>query len=102
VDEDEIEERVDTLRKKLQAEDEKNKSKRTDARHLKSHQVHDLAKAKIEETEKLRTALGISKDYQEGDHWKKQEERLKLALEKKQKESEEQERDEEEEDEEDD
>jgi len=38
VDEDEIEERVDALRKKLQAEDEKNKSKRTNARHLKSHQ----------------------------------------------------------------
>ena len=98
MDEDEIEERVDALRKKLQAEDAKNKNKKTDARHLKSHQVHDLAKAKIEETEKLRSALGISKDYREGDHWKKQEERLKLALEKKHTDTEEQGQDEEEED----
>jgi len=34
-----------------------------------------MAKAKIEESEKLRRALGISKDYEEGSHWKKQEER---------------------------
>jgi len=45
-----------------------------------------LAKAKIEETEKLRKALGISADYEEGSHWKKQEERLREALEKKAKE----------------
>lgn len=37
--------------------------------------MHELAKAKIEESEKLRRALGISKDYEEGSHWKKQEER---------------------------
>jgi hypothetical protein len=89
---------VEALRKKLQAESERNKNKKTDARGLKSHQIHDLAKAKIEETEKLRTALGISKDYEEGDHWRKQEERLKAALEKKQKEAEEQERSDEDED----
>ena len=40
-----------------------------------------MAKAKIEESEKLRKALGISKDYEEGSHWKKQEER-KLEREK--------------------
>ena len=45
-----------------------------------------MAKAKIEETEKLRKALGISADYEEGSHWKKQEERLRDALEKKSKE----------------
>ena len=39
--------------------------------------MHDLAKAKIEETEKLRRAFGISKDYEEGSHWKRQEERKK-------------------------
>lgn len=44
-------------------------------RNLKSHQVHELAKAKIEESEKLRKALGISKDYEEGSHWRRQEER---------------------------
>ena len=86
MDEDDIEDQVNALRKKLEAEDEKSKNKETDARGLKPHQVHDLAKAKIEETEKLRKALGISADYEEGSHWKKQEERLRDALEKKGKE----------------
>jgi hypothetical protein len=45
--------------------------------------VHELAKAKIEESEKLRKALGISQDYEEGSHWKKQEERrLEMEREK--------------------
>ena len=52
-------------------------------KNLKSHQVHELAKAKIEESEKLRKALGISKDYEEGSHWKRQEERKMEAEEKK-------------------
>ena len=43
--------------------------------------MHELAKAKIEESEKLRKALGISKEYEEGSHWKRQEER-KLELER--------------------
>jgi hypothetical protein len=51
-----------------------------DARNLKSHQVHNLAKAKIEESERLRKALGISADYEEGSHWRKQEERLRDSL----------------------
>lgn len=50
---------------------------KTSARGLKSHQVHELAAAKIEESEKLRKALGIREDYEEGSHWKKQEERLR-------------------------
>jgi len=74
VDEDEIEAQCDALRKKLTAE--MNGSK-TSARGLKSHQVHELAAAKIEESEKLRKALGIREDYEEGSHWKKQEERLR-------------------------
>jgi hypothetical protein len=72
---------------------------KTDARGLKSYQVHELAKAKIgeeiiqgvkdegcadkvatEESEKLRKALGISADYEEGSHWRKQEERLRESL----------------------
>lgn len=48
-------------------------------RALKSHQVHELAAAKIEESERLRKALGIREDYEEGSHWKKQEERLRDA-----------------------
>lgn len=47
---------------------------------LKAHQVHELAEAKIKESERLRSALKISKDYEEGGHWKRQEERLRKAL----------------------
>jgi len=83
LDEDEIDDRCDALRQKLETESEATKGKQTDARGLKSHQVHDLAKAKIEETEKLRRALGIREDYEEGSHWRRQEERLRNALEEK-------------------
>jgi hypothetical protein len=50
-------------------------------RNFKMHQVHELADAKIKESERLRQALKISKDYEEGSHWKRQEERLKKGLE---------------------
>lgn len=42
-----------------------------------------MAKAKIEESERLRKALGISADYEEGSHWKKQEERARESLAKR-------------------
>lgn len=84
VDEDEIEDRTTALRKKLEAEDQAGNGKsnvtKADARGLKAHQVHDLAQAKIEETEKLRRALGIREDYEEGSHWRKGEERLREAV----------------------
>jgi hypothetical protein len=44
VDEDEIEDRVNSLRKKL--EDER-KEEKVNARGLKPHQVHELAAAKL-------------------------------------------------------
>lgn len=47
-------------------------------------------KAKIEESEKLRKALGISADYEEGSHWRKQEERLRESLAQREREDEEQ------------
>ncbi len=78
VDEDEIEARTEALRKKLTLE--ADGSKTSSARNLKAHQVHDLAAAKIDESERLRKALGISKDYEEGSHWKRQEERLRDAV----------------------
>jgi hypothetical protein len=53
-----------------------------DNRKLKMHQVHDLAEAKIKQDDRFRSALGISKNYEEGSHWKKQEERLRGSLEK--------------------
>jgi len=44
------------------------------------HQVHELAEAKIKQDDRFRSALGISRNYEEGDHWKKQDEkRLKEA-----------------------
>ncbi|MCJ1258905.1 RNA-splicing factor [Lignoscripta atroalba] len=76
VDEDEIETQTEALRKKLTAQTDGDK---TTGRGLKPHQVHELARAKIEESEKLRKALGIREDYEEGSHWKRQEERLRDA-----------------------
>ncbi|KAL9609434.1 MAG: hypothetical protein Q9167_005789, partial [Letrouitia subvulpina] len=81
VDEAEIEAQTDALRRKLLKEgEERKKSKNSSsggARGLKAHQVHELAAAKIEESEKLRKALGIREDYEEGSHWRRQEERLR-------------------------
>jgi hypothetical protein len=78
VDEDEIEVQVEGLRRKLEAEEKKNKGGGgRNAKGLKSHQVHDLAKAKIEESERVRRALRIGEGYEEGSHWRKQEERRK-------------------------
>jgi hypothetical protein len=76
VDEDEIEIQTDALRKKLIAQMDESKVL---GRGLKSHQVHELAAAKIDESERLRKALGIREDYEEGSHWKKQEERMRDA-----------------------
>ncbi|KAI0118635.1 cwf21-domain-containing protein [Nemania sp. FL0031] len=83
VEEDEIDRRCDALRKELREKMNKPGG-RDDAsaprRGLKAHQVHELADAKIKESERLRNALKISKDYEEGGHWKRQEERLREAL----------------------
>ncbi|RSM06321.1 Pre-mRNA-splicing factor CWC21 [Fusarium oligoseptatum] len=59
---------------------------------FKQHQVHEMADAKIKESERLRKALKISADYEEGSHWKRQEERLRTALEKEDGEEQEKER----------
>ncbi|PSR77977.1 pre-mRNA splicing factor CWC21 [Coniella lustricola] len=85
VDEDEIEDRCEALRKKLMAEQERdNRRGGGPKRSLKMHQVHELADAKIKESERLRRALKISKDYEEGSHWKRQEERLQKAVDSEQ------------------
>jgi hypothetical protein len=65
------------LRRKLLAEMEKGTAK--DSRGLKMHQVHELAEAKIKESDRFRNALGISKNYEEGSHWKKQAEKAEKA-----------------------
>ncbi|KAF1961139.1 cwf21-domain-containing protein [Byssothecium circinans] len=90
IDDDEIDDRCDALRQRLEEERQAGKSSGPDARNLKAHQVHDLAKAKIEESERLRKALGISADYEEGSHWRKQEERLRGSLAQREREDEEQ------------
>ncbi|KAH6605121.1 pre-mrna-splicing factor cwc21 [Trichoderma cornu-damae] len=83
VEEEEIDRRCEELRKKLLSEmDSKNKAN-APRKTFKEHQVHEMADAKIKESERLRRALKISSDYEEGGHWKKQEERLKDALAKK-------------------
>ncbi|KAL1881414.1 hypothetical protein VTK73DRAFT_4174 [Phialemonium thermophilum] len=81
VNEDEIESQCDELRKKLLSEMENGGRRGPPQRKtFKMHQVHELAEAKIRESERLRQALKISKDYEEGGHWKRQEERLKKEL----------------------
>ncbi|PHH91834.1 hypothetical protein CDD83_10084 [Cordyceps sp. RAO-2017] len=80
VEEEEIDRRCDELRKKLSAES-KEKRDGGSRKAFKAHQVHEMADAKIKESERLRRALKISSDYQEGSHWKRQEERLRNALE---------------------
>ncbi|GAB1320136.1 RNA-splicing factor [Madurella fahalii] len=92
IEEEEIDSRCDELRKKLLAEMEKNQDgdRRRGSggggvgprRNFKMHQVHELADAKMKESERLRQALKISKDYEEGSHWRRQEERLKKAMER--------------------
>ncbi|KAH9883587.1 cwf21-domain-containing protein [Xylariomycetidae sp. FL2044] len=82
VDEDEIDRRCDQLRKELQADRNRGQNDSAPKKGLKSHHVHELADAKIKETERLRNALKISKNYEEGSHWKRQEERLRKAVER--------------------
>lgn len=87
IGEEEIEERCAILRQKLLADQEWNSRRGGPAppkKGLKMHQVHELADAKIKESEKLRRALKISKDYEEGSHWKRQDERLQKSQEKDQ------------------
>ncbi|KAF1918140.1 cwf21 domain-containing protein [Ampelomyces quisqualis] len=88
VDEDAIDDQCDALRRQLDQERKDGKHVGASAKRLKAHQVHDLAKAKMEESERLRKALGISEDYEEGSHWRKQEERMRDSLAKREAEDE--------------
>lgn len=80
VDEDEIDDRCDKLRQKLQEQQKKRRGGPA-RREFKAHEVHGIADAKARESERLRNALKISRNYQEGDHWRKQDER-RAAFEK--------------------
>lgn len=84
---DEIDERCDALRKKLLAEGARSgggggPDRSRKGGGLKMHQVHEMADQKIREDERLRRALKIGRDYEEGAHWKRQEERAARAAEK--------------------
>lgn len=81
VEEEEIEKQTDALRKKLVKESERSRGPSSN-KGLKMHQVHELAEAKIKQDDRFRSALGISKNYEEGSHWRKQEEKLRSNMEK--------------------
>jgi len=77
VDEDEIEKQCDDLRAKLlrQLASGRNSSTKSGAmRAFKPGQTHEMADAKIKESDRLRRALRISNDYEEGSHWKRRDE----------------------------
>ncbi|KAI4269813.1 MAG: hypothetical protein LQ337_007063 [Flavoplaca oasis] len=82
VEEDEIEAQTEALRRKLlnSTDGDSGRGDGKGKKGLKVHQVHELAKAKIEESERLRRALGIREDYEEGAHWKRGEERLREGI----------------------
>jgi hypothetical protein len=84
VDEEEIETQTEALRRKLTKESERGNGPAK--KGLKMHQVHELAQAKIKQDDRFRSALGIDKNYEEGSHWKKDEERRMAKLEKLEKE----------------
>ncbi|KIY53435.1 cwf21-domain-containing protein, partial [Fistulina hepatica ATCC 64428] len=83
VDEDEIADRVDALRTKLVTDS--NNAAAKSAKLLKPSDTHALAAAKKDEMAKMAAALGVRKDYQEGDAWNKdkiEEERRARATER--------------------
>lgn len=71
--EEEIDERCEELRAKLLKELEEDEASgrkgpgAREKRQFKSYQVHELAEAKIEESERLRKALGIKEDKETGE-----------------------------------
>ncbi|RKF71741.1 Pre-mRNA-splicing factor CWC21 [Golovinomyces cichoracearum] len=81
IDEEAIETQTEALRRKLVKEN-KNPADISDSKNIKIHDVHGLAEAKIKQEHRLRNALGIRSNYEEGDHWKKQEEKEKLIAER--------------------
>lgn len=73
VEEEEIETQTEALRRRLMKENRNPKNSREKV--LKIHDVHGQAEEKIKQDNRMRNALGINRNYEEGDHWKRQEER---------------------------
>lgn len=63
LDDDEIEEECEKMRKTLAEEMEKGRGSSKKGGKTKSYQVHELAEAKARESEKLRRALGLRADH---------------------------------------
>ena len=81
VEEEEIERREEELRAKLMMEmEEGGKGGGRERPRFKLHQVHEQAEEKERESERLRRALGIREDYQEGGHWRRGEERMRESV----------------------
>jgi len=82
MDEDEMDKECDVLRKKLLGELERKSGAGGDGKGLKMHQVHELAEAKIRESERLRRALGLKGDEADegGEHPMARQERRKREM----------------------
>ncbi|GAB7365415.1 hypothetical protein MBLNU230_g6493t1 [Neophaeotheca triangularis] len=71
--EEEIEERCEGLRKELSAKGVESVDGSAGGKGRKED-AHELARRKIEESERFRKALGVREDYEEGGYWKRKEE----------------------------
>ena len=69
MDEEEVDEKCESMRKKLIEEDARRGSSGVGRGKIKGFQVHELAEAKERESERLRRALGLKKgEGEEGEH----------------------------------
>jgi hypothetical protein len=80
LEEEEIDEKCEALRKELLDEIEggggkggKDVGGKAGKGKLKSYQVHEMAEEKLKEQERLRRAVGIGKDYVEGSYWERRD-----------------------------
>ncbi|KAG4301624.1 hypothetical protein PCANB_001708 [Pneumocystis canis] len=76
--EEEIEKKVNEYRERLLDKEKEDIITYNDVKNLKSYQVHELATAKVRELEKLRKAFGIRDDYEEGDAFKRMNEKAAI------------------------
>lgn len=76
----EVEEKCAKFREDLLAKESGGRRKDGPREQFKGHQVHEMADAKLKEMDKWGRALKIPSNYEEGSHWKRQEERMKNAL----------------------
>ena len=78
----ELNEKCSKLREKLEGGHETGKDKVAPREKFKGHQVHEMADAKLKEMDKWGRALKIPSNYEEGSHWRRQEERVRSAVER--------------------